>query len=293
MSTISGYLNGRNIFTQLIDCHDDVLHNHAFVEIFYVTDGTAQHFCNGKTTALNRGSIGFLRPFDQHMYIREPDVPCVHRDILISLESFQMFCNNLAPSLFPIFINSKQAFFFELTPRALSELEKIFSSFTAHPQATIGQEIIPKESWLISHMVNLWFSNLIYEQTITPTWFKTLINKLSNPDYFDLSLSEIIEQADLFYDRASLSRMFKKHAGCSMINYSITAKINHAASLLTFTPMPITDVARQSGFSSVTYFNKLFKRFWGISPTKYRTKTRETGISREKRTAVTKPVTQK
>ena len=273
METITGYLTGRNIFTQLIDFDDDVLHDHSFIEIFYVTNGTARHLCNGEINTLIRGSIGFLRPFDQHMYIRDPNVPCEHRDILVSIECFREFCNRLDPSLFSLYMGNKQAFFFQLTPDSLNELEKGFSSFTVHPQATIADKIISKDSWLISHMVNLWFSNLIYEKSITPQWFKTLINKLSNPDYFSLSLSEIIEQTDLYYDRANLSRMFKKHAGCSMIAYSISAKINHAASLLTFTNMPITDIARQSGFASVTYFNKLFKKFWGMPPTQYRTKS--------------------
>lgn len=287
MNTISGYLTERNIFTQVISKDDDVLHDHSFIEVFYITDGSAHHLCNGETTELMRGSIGFLRPSDQHMYIRDDGATCTHRDILIKVERFKDVCDMLDPALFSIFMESKNPFIFQLMPETLNKLEKDFSSFSAHPQAAIGGRILSKEPLLISETVNILVDYLIREKKDTPPWLNTLIGKLTNPKHFDLSLGEILDDSKICYDRTFLSRMFKKYTGCSMISYFMTSKINYSISLLIFTDMPITDIASQSGFSNVTYFNKQFKRFFGISPTQYR-KNFEQGII-EKETSLQPP----
>lgn len=281
MNTISGYLSECSLFTQVINSGDDVLHDHTFVEVFFIIEGAAHHVCNGTSTELIRGSIGFLRPKDQHMYIRNSGTPCVHRDILISVPRFKEFCDMLDPQLFDYFMNSSHPFLFQLMPETLSRFEKLFNSFSAHPNAVIGGTILSKESLLISEVINVWIDHIISEKKDAPTWFTTLQNKLSNPKYFCYTLSEIINLSNTCYDRATLSRMFKKYAGCSMISYFLASKINYSVSLLTFTDMPITEIASLSGFSTVTYFNKLFKQSLGITPSQYRKNTKQGDASKK------------
>ena len=53
---------------------------------------------------------------------------------------------------------------------------------------------------------------------------------------------------------------------------SVDAKLSFSVKLLQFTQEPITEVAIQSGFSTITYFNRVFKKCFGISPREYRNK---------------------
>lgn len=274
MNTITGYLSESTLFTQLIDEEDDVLHDHTFVEIFYVTEGSARHICNGKTTELIQGTIGFLRPTDQHMYVREKGVVCAHRDILISIDRFQAYCDTLSPSLFNFFMSHHEPFLFQLMPEVLTKLEKDFDSYSVHPNFAIDGRIIPKDSLLISQITNLWVDYLVRDKHRNPAWYNTLVNRLSNPKYFYHSLAEIIESANIDYEHSSLSRMFKKLSGTSMISYFMNSKISHAQQLLAYTELPITEIANRSGFSSITYFNKTFKQLLGVTPTQYRNTAR-------------------
>ena len=270
MNTITGYLSGRTLFTQLIDKDDDALHDHTFIEIFYVTEGSARHICNGKTTELMRGTVGFLRPTDQHMYIRDNGVGCTHRDILISTYCFEAFCNAINPALFHFFINSKEPFLFQLMPETFAKLERDFDSYSVHPNFALDGNIISKESLLISQIINIWVDYLVRDKHRNPTWYNTLLNRLSNPKYFHMTLTEIIDSADINYERSNLSRMFKKYAGTSMISYYMASKINYSLPLLAYTDLPITEIASRSGFATITYFNRIFKQQLGTTPTQYR-----------------------
>ena len=47
-------------------------HTHDFSEIFWVTDGTGVHTCNGETHQLTQGDLVFVRPEDHHAFQTTP-----------------------------------------------------------------------------------------------------------------------------------------------------------------------------------------------------------------------------
>ena len=201
---------------------------------------------------------------------RKPGEICIHRDILITLQRFHDFCDMIDPDLFPLFANSSQPLSSQLSADEFNELEEEFNDYAVNPQVKVADHVIPKESLLISKMVNLYAQRLIHEQKDLPDWIQKLLDRMSNPLYFNTSLQEILDEQKICYEKAYLCRVFKKYVGCSMIAYITNSKLNHAVSLLRFTSMPIANIASQSGFANVTYFNKLFKRSFGIPPAKYR-----------------------
>ena len=63
---------------------------------------------------------------------------------------------------------------------------------------------------------------------------------------------------------------FKKHYGMRFIDYLNGRKIELACRLLSDPRNSVSDIARQCGFTSVTYFNRVFKAAKGVSPTEHR-----------------------
>ncbi|WET03988.1 AraC family transcriptional regulator [Flavobacterium sp. YJ01] len=47
-------------------------------------------------------------------------------------------------------------------------------------------------------------------------------------------------------------------------------RLNHAQNLLTVTELPITDVCYESGFESPAHFSRLYKKYFGVSPSSAR-----------------------
>ncbi|MDF2725709.1 MAG: helix-turn-helix protein [Paenibacillus sp.] len=84
---------------------------------------------------------------------------------------------------------------------------------------------------------------------------------------FDLSLEWC---ADQFGTSAyTLSRAFKQITGLNFIDYLTNIRIEKAKELLRETNMKINDVAAQVSYQQ-TYFNRIFKKIEGLTPTQYR-----------------------
>lgn len=69
-----------------------------------------------------------------------------------------------------------------------------------------------------------------------------------------------------------LSHMFKKQMGRNMNQYMNELRIAEARILLANTDDSITDIALNTGFSSLNYFTSTFTKICGCSPTDYRKK---------------------
>lgn len=67
-----------------------------------------------------------------------------------------------------------------------------------------------------------------------------------------------------------LSEVVKKSTGQSPIDHINQVLIDEASKLLQTTPMAIKEVGYYLGFSSPSYFNRLFKKISGTSPAAYR-----------------------
>lgn len=92
--------------------------------------------------------------------------------------------------------------------------------------------------------------------------------------FIDEHATENITQNDVA-DQVGLSpyyfsRLFKKHAGKNFPAYLSEVRVKIAMAMLTDGSMSITEVAFQSGFQSITAFNKIFRNVLGCSPRQYR-----------------------
>lgn len=65
-------------------------------------------------------------------------------------------------------------------------------------------------------------------------------------------------------------RVFKKATDATFTEYLNFVRVLKSEQLLTDSAKSISDIALDVGFSSVSYFNRIFKRIKGISPTAYK-----------------------
>lgn len=92
--------------------------------------------------------------------------------------------------------------------------------------------------------------------------------------YIDGHYAEDIPLA-ILSERCGLSegyfcRQFKAAIGSTFIEYLNFVRIYHAEKLLTRTSKPILDISMEVGFSTVSYFNRMFRRYKSCSPNSYR-----------------------
>ncbi|MCL2070194.1 MAG: helix-turn-helix domain-containing protein [Treponema sp.] len=83
-----------------------------------------------------------------------------------------------------------------------------------------------------------------------------------------ISLEEIAKKSG--FSSPYFSTMFKEEMGENLSSYLNRLRVEKAKALLTDTVLPLSKIARSSGFEDQSWFSKIFKSFTGISPGKYR-----------------------
>lgn len=77
---------------------------------------------------------------------------------------------------------------------------------------------------------------------------------------------------ELNYSPQYLTRKFKEQTGFSPIEYVIKLRIEKAQFLLLTTDATLQEIALNVGYSDLFYFNRIFKKYAGIAPGKFRNK---------------------
>ena len=96
----------------------------------------------------------------------------------------------------------------------------------------------------------------------------------------DIHLSDLAKQ--LYVTEQYLSRTFKEQSGIGISEYLIKRRLAKVRQLLLETEDSITDIAYSAGFSNINSFNRIFKKYQGMTPSVYRSELkRELKITEE------------
>ena len=86
----------------------------------------------------------------------------------------------------------------------------------------------------------------------------------------DLSVSSIAEE--FFYVPSYLTRLFRKYASINPNKYITKLRMEKAVTLLVDRNLTIEQISVLVGYKNPFYFSKEFKRYYGVSPSKYQGK---------------------
>ena len=95
-----------------------------------------------------------------------------------------------------------------------------------------------------------------------------IVSFIENNLQEDLSIKSLCSYFHL--SKNSLYRIFHKNFNSSVNEYVITVRLNKAKELLSHTQTPVCVIAEKLGFDTNTYFFRLFKARFGITPKQYR-----------------------
>lgn len=86
--------------------------------------------------------------------------------------------------------------------------------------------------------------------------------------YEDLTLTNLANLVEMHPNY--LSSFFKKEVGISIAEYIHRTKVDEAKSLLTFTDYSLLKISTILNFHDQSYFTKVFKKYVGVTPKKYK-----------------------
>ncbi|WP_166239032.1 helix-turn-helix domain-containing protein [Paenibacillus turpanensis] len=137
---------------------------------------------------------------------------------------------------------------------AVSEPEELLKWFRIKIVGPFVRELISKQNHHLKQMVEKTLM-LISEKFISP----------------DLSLESCADQFGT--SPYTLSRAFKQMTGVNFIDYVTNLRIERAKELLRETDKKINEIAESVSYQH-TYFNRIFKKYEGVTPSQYREMSR-------------------
>lgn len=96
-----------------------------------------------------------------------------------------------------------------------------------------------------------------------------------NLNYTTITVADVVKY--IGFDRSYFSAAFKKQAGMSPQEYIIKMRLENSIRLLTHTEWSVQQIAARVGYDDQLAFTRVFKRYYGVSPTKYRAQLDEQG----------------
>jgi transcriptional regulator GlxA family with amidase domain len=97
---------------------------------------------------------------------------------------------------------------------------------------------------------------------------------LDTISYIQLNLKEELTIASLAkrvnQNQDYFSRQFLQYTGERPLHYIHQKRIERAQYLIATTNMPYAEIATETGFETLPYFSRIFKKITGITPGKYR-----------------------
>jgi AraC family transcriptional regulator len=103
---------------------------------------------------------------------------------------------------------------------------------------------------------------------LAPHWLKHATEIVESRFLERLSLAEIASQVGVHY--VHLSRQFHKYNRCTIGEMIRRRRVQYASHLLAHSRTPLAEIALTCGFSDQSHLSFLFKRYMGLSPSKFR-----------------------
>ena len=226
-----------------------------------VLSGSGKVSCGGITYDLTGGDCALIdcrSPYSHQSSEQDPwELMWVHFNGCTAPAYYGYFTKNVSC---PVFHTEDVALF--STP-ILQLLET-----AAHKDKTAELQC----SKLITDILTLCFTVPLKQELASQTG--SLGKLQSVKEYIDshyaekLSLDELSEQ--FFLSKFHLSREFKRIYGITVGSYILAQRITYAKELLRFSDKSMEAIAAACGIMDTSYFNKVFKKSEGISPSQYR-----------------------
>ena len=254
-------------------------HWHEEIEVIIVLDGKCDYRINLDSFVINKGDILIIGSQSLHSLTSIPNENMTWASFVFNINMLKSsntdgtLLKYIAPLLnhehqLPIIIKDN----IDCYSKIFDVIENIIYCYY---EKDIAYELELK-SLLFKFFSLLYKNNLIKKHqsknnlTINTTdKIKLVLNYINDHYSEDISINTLADLCQ--YSEYHFMRFFKKHIGLTCIQYINNLRLEKSSILLTSTNNAIMDVSLEVGFDNLSYFNKLFKRKYNLTPKEFRT----------------------
>ncbi len=256
-------------------------HTHNYIEIMYMCSGQTTHTIGGEVSlTLRSGELLFLNRHSSHSVERAGE-----NDIGLNFIVLPQFFDYALGLIGTDNVMGK----FLLSGLRQSEGEMGCLHFQVS-EVPVIQNLVENLAWSIvypqpnSRRINQITMGLLLLQLLNYTQDLETLGSSGGGEVLSV-LREIEESyptadltrlaAELHVSLSSLSAAVKKATGHTFKELLLEKRLSKAAALLLETQLPVQDVIGAVGYENTSYFYRMFRKQYGISPKEYRKKKQE------------------
>lgn len=249
-------------------------HWHENMQLYFFTKGKAIVECNKKSYPVKTNSLIVINSNELH------SLESLSNDLkfyTIRIDSSFLFSNqvDLCQTKFLSPLSQNQICFENLIENDNEVLSCVTTIIDEYSSKKIGYELAIKS--FIYKLIVLLLRKYI-KKFLTKKELTSKVNNLRRFDlifkYIDRNYSKKITTKDLsniaHISTYHFCRVFKEMTGKTTTDYINKVRLEKALSYLNKGTLNITEIALNCGFDNINYFSRLFKKYYNVSPSKFR-----------------------
>ena len=257
-----------------------MLHSHDYIQISYVTRGSVEFWVENIPYRVKQGEGIFINVDKIHM-AKALEENSAYMNFTIQLKNFYVFFHEFDghkyvdkfttnPNLSAIFLQDGIPW----QNQILGILREVYHLYVGEP---FGYELK-----IVSDLITLWhilitenksfIDDFSSEFELEQKRIRDAIIYIEEHYKEKISLSDIA--GHLHICKEEICRLFKRKLKMSCFNYITDYRLMMAINLLSYTNMPIGEIAMDSGFDKFSHFTNCFKKKVGCAPSEYRKKVK-------------------
>ncbi len=253
------------------------MHWHQEMEIIYIENGEFEETIDFETYHVKKGDIVIVPPCVLHSFRQYENERTVFKTIMFdfsmltgnttdacSIKYFNPFLEGNYTS--PKIISPSDVHYSELR-ECILEIISTHAKLGTFYELQIKSELYQLFFILFKYFFKCQNGNLPIKDSTTRN-IKIILDYIAENYAKTISIDELAEQVSL--SKHYFMRFFKKYMGTTCIEYINDYRLNRAANLLITTRLQITEIAMSIGITNLSYFNRIFRKKYNMTPKEYR-----------------------
>lgn len=261
------------------------MHSHDCFELAYITEGSTTHTLDGKTETVYKGAYYIIDHGSIHGYTNSENIHIVNCLFLAEIIDASLTNCSSFDELIRVCMIRYYKQYLGLTPvnrifydedgtilKLLKEMEKEYANRKIGYQEVFRGKLLEILILTMRKVVEQ-YGDVPIEKLTDSGIIREAIHYFK-ANYQDKSLlSAFCEKHH--YSLQYISRRFKEETGLTTLEYLQKIRIEKACALLAGSKHTIREVAHQTGYDDIKFFNRVFRKLVGMTPSEYRKQSSE------------------
>lgn len=237
-------------------------HYHNYYEIYYLEDGERYHMMQDDMYDMKPGELILFSPYIMHRSYGENDMP--FKRIVLYFESSEVASKELLDAL------DENNGMYRPDAATRQKLHRMLEEL-------IRQYENPSDFYKSYRrtLLNMFlFTMLMHTRRREPEQMEEtgrttqIVSYIHSHYQEDITLEQLAQK--FYVSQFYLCREFKRYTNSTVVQYVNVTRVMNAQRKLMETDKTITEISRETGFSNLTHFNRVFKSVTGTTPSGYR-----------------------